>query len=59
MSVPTDHPYNFDPTYGFGDDDLRALTPPPAPADFDGFWRKRYAKARSVDPEPRLSDSAP
>jgi len=56
MSIPTDHPYDFDPTYGFGVDDLRAMRPPRGPANFDEFWRARYVAALGVDPQPRLSE---
>ena len=58
MTVPTDHPYDFDPTYGFGLEELRAMRPPEAPPGFDAFWRARYAGARGVDPRPLLSESA-
>jgi cephalosporin-C deacetylase len=57
MSIPTDHPYDFDPTYGFALDALHAIAPPPAPPGFDDFWRKRYVGARGVDPRPQLSES--
>jgi cephalosporin-C deacetylase len=57
MSVPTSHPFDFDPTYGLGIDQLRAIRPPEAPAGFDDFWRERYATALGVDPRPRLSES--
>jgi cephalosporin-C deacetylase len=57
MSIPTDHPYGFDPTYGLGLEDLRAIRPPPAPAGFDEFWRARYARALEIDPRHRLSHS--
>ncbi len=58
MSVPTVHPYDFDPTYGFAVEELRAIRPPEAPPGFDAFWRARYAAACGVDPQPRLSESA-
>jgi cephalosporin-C deacetylase len=58
MSIPTDHPYDFDPTFGLGIDDLRAIRPPRAPPDFDDFWRARHVRALAVDPRPRLSRSA-
>ena len=58
MSIPTHHPYDFDPTYGLGLDALLAMTPPPAPPGFDDFWRARYARALPIDPEPRLRASA-
>jgi cephalosporin-C deacetylase len=57
MSIPTDHPFDFDPTYGLGIDALRALRPPPAPPGFDEVWRARYRRALGVDPRPRLGDS--
>ncbi len=57
MSIPTLHPFDFDPTYGFDLDELRALRPPQAPPHFDDFWRARYAGALGVDPLPRLSPS--
>ncbi|WP_158809127.1 acetylxylan esterase [Beijerinckia sp. L45] len=57
MSIPTDHPYGFDPTYGLGLDDLRAIRPPKAPANFDAFWRPRYDAAFGLDPQPQLRAS--
>ena len=58
MSIPTDHPYAFDPIYGLTLDQLRALRPPEAPSRFDEFWRARYDHARTLNPQPRLSQSA-
>lgn len=55
MSIPTDHPYPFDPTYGLGLDELRAMRPPQAPPNFDDFWRARYGRALDVNPEPQIS----
>src|ERR1700754_1208475 len=57
MTIPKDHPYDFDPTYGLGIDALRAIRPPEAPPNFDDFWCVRYAAALSVNPRPRLSES--
>ena len=57
MSIPTGHPYDFDPTYGLGIDELRAIRPPAAPPDFDDFWRTRHARALAVNPRPQLSKS--
>jgi cephalosporin-C deacetylase len=57
MSIPTHHPYDFDPTYGFGADALRAIRPPEAPPHFDDFWRTRYLRALGVTPQPKLSVS--
>jgi len=59
MSIPTHHPFDFDPTYGFGLEQLRALRPPPAPPGFDGFWRTRYDAALGVDPRPQLGARKP
>jgi hypothetical protein len=57
VSIPTDHPFDFDPTYGLGLDELRAMRPPLAPPGFDEFWRARYVGALSVNPQPRLRTS--
>ncbi len=57
MSIPTAHPYDFDPTCGLGIDALRAMRPPEAPAGFDDVWAARYGRALRVDPRPRLRDS--
>ncbi len=57
MSIPTGHPFDFDPTYGLGVDELRSIEPPQAPPSFDDFWRAHYAGALGVDPEPRLRES--
>jgi len=53
MSIPSDHPYDFDPTYGMGLDALSAMQPPEAPPGFDDFWQARYARALEVEPRPR------
>jgi cephalosporin-C deacetylase len=57
MSVPTDHPYDFDPTYGLGVEELRAIRPPQGPPDFDDFWRARYVGALGVNPQPQLRET--
>lgn len=57
MSVPTVHPFTFDPTYGLQLDQLREIRAPEAPADFDTFWQKRYQQALAVDPQPVLRQS--
>jgi cephalosporin-C deacetylase len=59
MSIPTNHPYDFDPAYGLEIDELRAIRPPQAPPDFDDFWRARYVGALGVNPQPQLSESGP
>ena len=57
MSIPTNHPFDFDPTYGLELDALRAIRPPAAPPHFDDFWRARNVRALAVDPRPQLSTS--
>ena len=57
MSIPTEHPYEFDPTYGLAVEELRAIKPPQGPPDFDEFWRARYLRALGVNPQPQLSES--
>lgn len=57
MSIPTEHPYDFDPTYGLGLTELRAIRPPQAPLHFDDFWRARYVGALGVNPQPQLGES--
>jgi cephalosporin-C deacetylase len=58
MSIPMEHPYDFDPTYGFGLDALRAVRPPAAPEGFEAFWQGRYDRALRVDPAVRMSESS-
>jgi cephalosporin-C deacetylase len=58
MSIPTQHPYPFDPTYGYGLDALLAMRPPPAPPGFDEFWRARHIRALGVNPRARLSETS-
>jgi cephalosporin-C deacetylase len=57
MSIPTNHPYDFDPTYGLGVEALRAIRPPQGPPDFDDFWRARYVGALGVNPQPQLRET--
>jgi cephalosporin-C deacetylase len=57
MSVPTTHPFAFDPTYGMRLDQLLAIAAPEAPPGFDDFWETRYRRALSVDPQPVLRQS--
>lgn len=58
MSIPTRHPYSFDPTYGMTREALLAITPPEAPPGFDVFWENRYLRALTVDPAPVVTASA-
>ncbi|MFZ4269463.1 acetylxylan esterase [Streptomyces arboris] len=49
------HDFPFDPAYGYAAlDQLLQVPAPPAPADFEAFWRDRYARARAVDTRPVL-----
>jgi len=57
MSIPTIHPFAFDPTYGMQLEQLQSIELPDAPKGFDDFWRKRYKLAIAVDPQPRLRHS--
>jgi cephalosporin-C deacetylase len=57
MSIPADHPFAFDPTYGMTLDALYEIEPPEAPPGFDAFWKDRYRRALAVDPQPSLRSS--
>jgi cephalosporin-C deacetylase len=54
VAQPLAHDYEFDPTYGYDLEALLEVSLPPAPDDFDDFWRDRYRLAREVDVAPRL-----
>ncbi|AVA26023.1 acetylxylan esterase [Rhizobium sp. NXC24] len=54
MSVPTTHPFAFDPTYGMKLKQLLAIEPPETAPGFDDFWTERYRRATAVDPRPKL-----
>jgi cephalosporin-C deacetylase len=58
MTVPTIHPFAFDPTYGMQIDALLAIRPPEAPPGFDDFWTARHRRAITVDSKPVLRQSA-
>lgn len=51
------HGYRFDPTHGYSVNELLKLEPPEPPADFETFWRRRYARAMKVAPKPKLRDT--
>ncbi|MBB2698223.1 acetylxylan esterase [Rhizobium phaseoli] len=57
MSIPTTHPFAFDPTCGMTLEELLAVKPPEEPDGFDTFWQERYRKTLTVDPQPALSRS--
>jgi cephalosporin-C deacetylase len=46
MSIPTQKPFGFDPTYGYSLDALRAVRALDAPPGFDEIWRARYVLAQ-------------
>ena len=48
------HSYDFDPSYGYTQDDLLAVEPPAAPDDFAEFWQERYRRATELHPHPRI-----
>lgn len=43
-----DHPFHFDPTYGYTRENLLALTAPEGPADFASFWQETYTEALRI-----------
>jgi cephalosporin-C deacetylase len=45
-----DHPYRFDPTYGYSLSQLLAIGRPQEPEDFDLFWQSRYQRVRALKP---------
>lgn len=51
---PLEHDFPFDPAHGRTLDDLLETPAPEAPADFDAFWRARYAEALRTDTAPQL-----
>ncbi|MGZ8191119.1 MAG: acetylxylan esterase [Methylococcaceae bacterium] len=48
--------YNFDPSYGYSLEQLLNVAPPKEPRNFDDFWQKRYQKALTVAPQPKIQD---
>jgi cephalosporin-C deacetylase len=58
MTVPTQHPFDFDPTYDMTLKQLLAVRPPPEPDGFATFWQARHVRALGVDPKPSLQNSA-
>jgi cephalosporin-C deacetylase len=57
MTFSPAHSYPFDPAHGYDLDRLRAIRPPEEPAGFDAFWRRRYLRARAVDPRPLIAEA--
>lgn len=54
----SDSPYGFDPTHGYSPEQLRVVTAPEPPPDFEAFWRARYVRAAKVLPRVKLRDTA-
>ncbi|GAA3143377.1 cephalosporin-C deacetylase [Kribbella aluminosa] len=53
MTAPA-HDLPFDPSYGYGLDDLLSVPAPDRPDDFETFWRLKYDDARQVEVAPDL-----
>ena len=45
-----DHPFPFDPSYGYNLERFLAIEPPQAPNNFSQFWQNRYQNALSLRP---------
>src|SRR5262249_5894198 len=43
-----EHPFQFDPTYGYDREKLLTVPAPTGPEDFDDFWKSTYAATRAV-----------
>lgn len=52
-----DHDFPFDPTYGYDQDAMLQIEPPPAPEGFEAFWRDTYNQALAVKPNIELKPS--
>jgi len=52
-----EHPFSFDPTYGYSLDTLLAVGAPDGPADFVSFWEERREQAMKQVPAPRIARS--
>lgn len=51
------HDFNFDPTSGHDEPQLRAVRAGPTVAGFEAFWRDTYARAASTSPRARMQPS--
>jgi cephalosporin-C deacetylase len=49
-----EHPFPFDPTYGYTLETLVRVGCPEAPVDFESFWRDTYAQTRAVPARPEM-----
>jgi len=43
-----EHPFPFDPTYGYDQAKLLTVPAPTGPSDFAEFWQRTYAEARAL-----------
>ena len=43
-----EHPFPFDPTYGYDEARLLTVTAPEGPADFASFWQRTYDETRAI-----------
>ncbi len=55
VSLPHDFP--FDPTYGYGERELLAITPPPEVPGFVDFWRDTFAETVAVPLRLEIEDA--
>ncbi len=50
-----EHPFSFDPTYGYQFEELLQIDSPTPPEDFTDYWRGRYEHVRSLAANPKLT----
>jgi len=55
--VPTKHPFPFDPTYGYTQEELLEIEPPEEVAGFADYWRSAYQACMKVEPKARVADT--
>ena len=51
------HEYGYDPTYGYGLEELLAVSVPEEPEGFVRFWKARYERILGVEPNGQLRDT--
>jgi cephalosporin-C deacetylase len=55
MENMIEHPFDFDPTCGYTEAELLAVTPPDTePADFVTFWQNTFTRTTAIGPESSL-----
>jgi len=47
-SIPREHPFPFDPTYGYDLTRLLSVPAPEGPDDFASFWKRTYEETRAI-----------